>query len=640
MASVLEQKRHLMEAIIDGSHGLDIETVFGAPAWEFFQQQLHGNGNSIVVCGNGPVAPTCRLQKEIDESQLVIRCNDYLKVFGGVAARKSVGSRCDVQFICLHGLCFRKGGVQFLRDWCKESSIVLAMENTKARGDVTQAVKAELLSGDAFFEKIHFLKEDMVKTVFVSDCTRGFYALAFALQARRRLKIDQPVKCIGFGRRGHHNNSKQWIHHGHSEEMLLFCDMWRNAVDLVHLEWAEYSQELIAHVSRTHLLASSRPPPPDTSACQHMQSIETANASLSAVMALASTSSYYKSIPMAKIQAMVAHGLIIHPNKQDYLTCKYHQKSGKYKEFQYADTLLGHFSENHRHTCESPDPSQSQPTQELAAPALPIDGLHGGVWSSPHPQLPPVAEVQRFQPPIGDIPQAFNFLMPPLRPFNLFGSRPQSVHVNMTTFMRSYALFQHAAQIFSDAREDDATYWERLDLGDNCVSCLHELSRAIVGQSAEVKVLVTSKGAGWRDIISALNVAFMEGFNQTITFRGCDESFTSVLAALSNLMKQMVDRLLSLGDPASTHVAVTGILSFNMTCAEVEAKAIANLITPQADGAAKGVKFILSGIDLSNKYTGRNRPSPSQSAASSVSSQAKRAANLELDFLGPKRPRD
>ena len=305
MASVLEQKRHLMEAIIDGSHGLDIETVFGAPAWEFFQKQLHGNGNGIVVCGNGPVATTCRLQKEIDESQLVIRCNDYLSVFGGDAARMAVGSRCDVQFICLHGTSFRKGGVQFLRDWCKESSIVLAMENTKARGPVTQAVKAAIQAGDVFFSKIQFLKEDLAKTVFVNDCTRGFYALAFALQARRRLRIHQPVKCIGFGRRGHHNNAKQWIHHGHSEEMLLFCDMWRIGGELVHLEWAEHSQELIAHVSKTHLLASIRPPPPATSACQHMQSIETANASLNAVMALASTSAYYRPSPSQSASSSV-----------------------------------------------------------------------------------------------------------------------------------------------------------------------------------------------------------------------------------------------------------------------------------------------------------------------------------------------
>jgi hypothetical protein len=226
-----------------------------------------------------------------------------------------------------------------------------------------------------------------------------------------------------------------------------------------------------------------------------------------------------------------------------------------------------------------------------------------------------------------------------LSPFNIFGSRPQPVDVNMTLFMRSYAFFQHAAQIFCDAPAGEATYWERLDLGGNCVSCLDELFRAIQVQSAEVQELKTSKGAGWRDIISSLNVAFMEGFNQTITFKGCDEPFTTVLSALSNLMKKMVDKLLSLGDPAKTHVAVKGILSFNWTCEEVDAKAIANLITSKANGAAEGVRFLLSGTSLHNKYTGRTRPSPSQSASSSLPSQAKRAATLEVDFLGPKRPR-
>ncbi len=544
----------------------------------------------------------------------------------------------DVPFMCRPGGCVGSGGVEFGRDGGKESSIVLARENTNARGPVTQAVKAEIQAGDVFFSKIHFLKEDLAKTVFVNDCTRGFYALAFALQARRRLRIDQPVKCIGFGRRGHHNNPKQWIHHQHSEEMLLFCDMWKIGGELVHLEWAEHSQELITHVSRTHLLASSPPPQPASSAFQHMQSIETANASLNAVMALASTSAYYKSIPMDKIQAMVAHGLIIHPEKQDYLTCKHHQRSGRYMEFQSASTLLGHFSENHLHIYGSPDPRQSQPTQELAAPALPIAGLLGGVWASPHPQPPPVAEVQRFQPPIGDIPQAGNFLMPPLRPFNIFGPRPQPVHVNMTQFMRSYALFQHAAQIFCDVPADEATHWTMLDLGAHGVSCLDELSKGINAQPAEVQELKTWQGAGWSDIIISLNVAFLNGQNKTIAFRGSDETFTRVLAALSNLMKQMVDKLLTLGDPAKTHVAVMGILSFNWTCDEVDAKAIANLITSKANGAAEGVRFLLSGTSPDNKYTGRTLPSTGQSASSSLPSQVARAATMEVDFLGPNRP--
>ena len=638
MASVLEKKRELLHAIIHGKQGLDIETVFGQPAWEFFVKKLHGNGSSIVVCGNGPVATTCRLGKEIDESQLVIRCNDYLSVFGGDAARMAVGSRCDVQFICLHGGRFRTGGVQFLRDWCKESSIVLGMENTKAREPVTQAVKAAIQTGDVFFEKIKFLKEDMVTTVFVIDCTRGFYALAFALQARRRLSVDQPVKCIGFGRRGHHNNPKQWIHHQHNEEMLLFCNMWKIGGELAHLEWAEYSQELITHVSRTHLLASSPPPQSASSALQHMQSIETANASLNAVMALASSSQHYKHVALEKIQAMVAHGLIIHPDKQDYLTCKHHQKSGRYMEFQSASTLLGHFSENHRHTDESPDPSQSQPTQELAAPALPIAGLLGGVWSSPHPQLPPVAEVQRFQPPIGDIPQAVNFLMPPLRPFNIFGPRPQPVHVNMKQFMRSYALFQHAAQIFCDVHEDEATHWQRLDLGANCATCLDEVIKGIKTQSPEVQELKTTKGAGWIDIIFSLHEAFVDGHNKTIAFKGCDEKITTLLSALSNLMKQMVDKLLTLSDPAQTHVAVMGILSFNWTCDEVDAKAIANLITSKAKGAAEGVRFLLSGPSPHNKYTRRTLPSSRQIASSSLPSQVARAATMQVEFLGPNRP--
>jgi hypothetical protein len=236
-----------------------------------------------------------------------------------------------------------------------------------------------------------------------------------------------------------------------------------------------------------------------------------------------------------------------------------------------------------------------------------------------------MAEVQRFQLPIGDLPQAGN----------VFGPRPQPITVDMTQFMRSYALFQHAAQIFSDYPADEATHWTMLDLGAHGVSCLDELSKGINAQPAEVQELKTSKGAGWSDIIISLNVAFLNGQNKTIAFRGSDETFTRVLAALSNLMKQMIDNLLSFGDPAKTHVAVLGILSFNWTCEEVEAKAIANIISGNVKGAAEGVRFILSGSSPHNKYTGRTLPSFGQSQSSSLPSQVRRAATTQADFLPP-----
>ena len=650
MLSVLEQKRELLDVIIHCKHGLGIETLFGQSTWDFFKEQLHGNAGSIVVCGNGPVAETCRRQKEIDESQLVFRCNDYLDVFRGDAARKAVGSKCDVQCICLHGSKFREGGVQFLRDWCPESSIVLALENTKARVKITQAVKDAIMDGNELFKKINFIKEDLAKVVFAVDCTRGFYAIAFALQARRRLSPGQPVKCIGFGRRGHHNNPKQLIQHQHSEELLLFVDLWKSGDELLHLEWADHSKELIAHASRTNFLHCCPLPPPASSAFQHQESIETANASLQAVMALACTSSYYKCVAMDTIQAMVGHGLIVHPERKDYLTCKHHHKQGRPLLFQSGAGLMAHFTAKHSNTWASPDPSQSQPAQELPALELPVEGLGGGVWAvtmampRSHPErTPPVetmASVPRFQVPSSVVPRPGNVVMPPEQPFNIFVPRPHQVTVTMVELMRSYALFQHAAQIFSDVDEDQVPLpCLKIHLGANCVSSLDEVFKGINAQPAKVKEVKTTQGAGWLDIITSLNFAFENGHNKTIAFRGSDEKFTAVLAAFSNLMKQIVDNLLSLGHPIKTHLAVMAVLSFNWTCEEVEAKAIANIITGEVGGVAVGVKFLLSGINPHNKYTGRTLPSAGQSSSSSLPSQVRRAATIESDHLGPKRPR-
>jgi hypothetical protein len=236
-----------------------------------------------------------------------------------------------------------------------------------------------------------------------------------------------------------------------------------------------------------------------------------------------------------------------------------------------------------------------------------------------------MAEFQSFQIPMGDLPQTGN----------VFGLRRQPITIDMKQFMRSYAIFQHAAQIFSDCPADEATLWTMLDLGAHGASCLEELCKCINVQPAVVQELKTCQGAGWSDIIISLNVAFLNGQNKTIAFRGIDETFTRVLAALSNLMKQMIDNLLSFGDPAKTHVAVLGILSFNWTCKEVEAKARANIISGNVKGAAEGVRFLLSGTSPHNKYTWRTLPSAGQSQSNSLPSQVRRAATTQTDFLSP-----
>ena len=62
----------------------------------------------------------------IDNAELVIRCNHYGEILQEPLARKKLGSKCDIQFICLHaGCCFKKPGIGFLYEWIKDSKAVL-----------------------------------------------------------------------------------------------------------------------------------------------------------------------------------------------------------------------------------------------------------------------------------------------------------------------------------------------------------------------------------------------------------------------------------------------------------------------------------------------------------------------------------
>ena len=66
--------------------------------------------------------------------------------------------------------------------------------------------------------KILWPKDAELELIFAIDCTRGFYAVAFALQAMTRLQLTNPVSCIGFGRSGHENYPYWRIHHDHEQE--------------------------------------------------------------------------------------------------------------------------------------------------------------------------------------------------------------------------------------------------------------------------------------------------------------------------------------------------------------------------------------------------------------------------------------
>ena len=102
-------KAKLLEAIIRGRDGLKIEEVFGRSAWyEFSWEGRSRPPEHIVVVGNGPVKS--RWGERVDGADIVIRCNDYRKV-GALDIDEGcakIGSKCDIQFICLHGGFFEK----------------------------------------------------------------------------------------------------------------------------------------------------------------------------------------------------------------------------------------------------------------------------------------------------------------------------------------------------------------------------------------------------------------------------------------------------------------------------------------------------------------------------------------------------
>ena len=99
--------------------------------------------------------------------------------------------------------------------------MVLVLENSSVREAITDAIKQQQLNGDAILSKIYLPEESLMPTTCPVDCTRGFYAMAFALQAKQRLGLNSPVRCIGFGRKGHEGYPGWRVKHNHNDEMLL-----------------------------------------------------------------------------------------------------------------------------------------------------------------------------------------------------------------------------------------------------------------------------------------------------------------------------------------------------------------------------------------------------------------------------------
>ena len=103
-------KQRLLSDIWCSNFGLSIENVFGPTAWAKFEELRPGD--DIVVVGNGPVS-SLRHGEDIDSAKLVMRCNHYSEFTSKVNGPKKIGTKCDVQVICLEGKIFKKRGVDF-----------------------------------------------------------------------------------------------------------------------------------------------------------------------------------------------------------------------------------------------------------------------------------------------------------------------------------------------------------------------------------------------------------------------------------------------------------------------------------------------------------------------------------------------
>ena len=375
-------KKQLLSDIVLAD-GLGIESVFGEVAWERFLELQQDD--EIVVVGNGPV---CSFHGEyIENAKMVIRCNHYSEN-GNTSSeegRRKIGRKCDVQFICLHGREFKRSGLEFLYEWCRDSKVVLALENSKARKPITEAIKKQQLTGDAIMSKICLPEEDLLPRIFKIDCTRGFYAIAFALQAKKRLELKKPVRCVGFGRKGHEGSPGWHIGHGHNQELLLWIDMWKNGTELVHLEWADFAEEIMATVyPKTFLDKSVRTTSPDMSAAAIQATLETGLKNVQTIIKMASKSKWYKSIPVERLQEMATHGLIIHPTELDYLTCDHHARKGKHICWPGAEALEAHFDARHQKIYDGwrcQKAGERMATIEEICPS--IDAPLSGVWADP-----------------------------------------------------------------------------------------------------------------------------------------------------------------------------------------------------------------------------------------------------------------
>ena len=362
-----DKKKKLLTNISEGRDGFRMEEVFGASAWQKFES-LHKD-DEIVVVGNGPVKSF--YGEYIDKARMVVRCNDYRQFIKKENGPKKIGTKCDVQFMCLHGSIFEKKGVKYLREWCQETDIALALENSGAKDPIIAAINEQKRLGDAVISKIHVAEDSALKKLCKPDSTRGFYAIAFALQAKNRLGLNNPVRCIGFGRQGHEGLPAWGVGHDHGREMELWDEMWRTGTMLEHLEWADYAEEIMAIVSPKKFFDCAAPIiSPEMSLTKFKIDLEDGLTNVKNIINMARKSKFYWKISTWKLQEMATRGLIIHPIFPDYLTCSRHAKKGIFSRWPDAQTLCTHFETKHGCACEPP--MQAVPGGDFNTNALPF----------------------------------------------------------------------------------------------------------------------------------------------------------------------------------------------------------------------------------------------------------------------------
>ena len=221
MTDIISLKTSLLQDIVSNpAYNMAIECP---PLWEVFKKHLSTTDCKIAVVGNGPVQKDCR--QLLEECNLVIRCNNYLED----TCKELVGRRCELHFTCLHGRIYLEKGLSHLEAWGRQAEASFALENSANAEIIYKELEQKksriLLPSISFREKL-----------FKVDCTRGFYALALALQAKCALGLTNPIRVVGFGGAGHHYDANHCIYHNVWAEFAIFDELWQKGTETEHLE--------------------------------------------------------------------------------------------------------------------------------------------------------------------------------------------------------------------------------------------------------------------------------------------------------------------------------------------------------------------------------------------------------------------